>query len=125
MIKKSLVWIYSTTTYLLWAGIIIVAAVVLGMRWFVLPNVHNYKDDIAQEVSRAVGQKVTIGSINASWDGMQPHLDLRQVVVHDAQNRAALSLDHIETSLSWLSMPLFEPRLATLTIHQPKLTIRR
>lgn len=125
MIKKSLVWFYSITTYLLWAGIILIAAVVLGLRWFVLPNVHSHKDDIAQEISRAVGQKVTIGSIDASWDGMQPHLDLRQLVVHDAQNRAALSLDHIETSLSWLSLPLLEPRLATLTIHQPKLTIRR
>ncbi|MEZ0245809.1 MAG: YhdP family protein [Methylophilaceae bacterium] len=125
MIKKSLVWLYSISTYLLWAIIIVVAAVVLGLRWFVLPNVHHYKDNIAQEISRAVGQKVTIGSIQASWDGMQPHLDLRQIVVHDAQSRAALSLDHIETSLSWLSLPLIEPRLATLTIHQPKLTVRR
>jgi uncharacterized protein (TIGR02099 family) len=125
MIKKSLAWLYGTTTYLLWAGIILVAAVVLGLRWFVLPNVHTYKDDIAQQVSSKVGQKVTIGSIDASWDGMQPHLALRQVVVHDAQNRPALTLDHIETSISWLSLPLIEPRLATLTIYQPKLTIRR
>lgn len=125
MIKKSLVWLYSFSTYLLWAGIIIVAAVVLGLRWVVLPNVHNYKDEIAQRVSQAVGQRVTIGNIDASWDGMQPHLDLRQVIVHDAENRPALSLDHIETSLSWLSLPLFEPRLASLTIYQPRLTIRR
>lgn len=125
MIKKSLVWLYSFSTYLLWAAIILVAAVVLGLRWIVLPNVHNYKEDIAQRVSQAVGQKVTIGDIDAGWDGMQPHLDLRQVVVHDAEHRPALSLDHVETSLSWLSLPLVEPRLATLTIHQPKLTVRR
>jgi uncharacterized protein (TIGR02099 family) len=125
MIKKSLVWLYSFSTYLLWAVVIVVAAVVLGLRWLVLPNVQNYKEDIAQRVSQAVGQKVTIGGIAAGWDGMQPHLDLRQVVVHDAANRPALSLDHIETSLSWLTLPLLEPRLATLTIHQPRLTIRR
>lgn len=125
MIKKSLLWLYSFSTYLLWAIVIVVAVVVLGLRWAVLPNVENYKDDIAQRVSQAVGQKVTIGGIAASWDGMQPHLDLRQVIVHDAQNRPALSLDHIETSLSWLSLPLLEPRLATLTIHQPRLTVRR
>lgn len=125
MIKKSLVWLYSATTYLLWAGIILVAAVVLGLRYFVLPNIQEYKDTIAQEVSRAAGQKITIGSIDASWDGMHPHLDLRQVVLHDAQNRPALSLDHIETSLSWLSLPLGEPRLSSLVIYQPRLTVRR
>ena len=100
MIKRSLVWLYSFSTYLLWAVVIVVAAVVLALRWLVLPNVQNYKEDIAQRVSQAVGQKVTIGNIAAGWDGMQPHLDLRQVVVHDTANRPALSLDHIETSLS-------------------------
>lgn len=125
MIKKSLIWLYSFSTYLLWAAVIVVATVVLGLRWLVLPNVQNYKEDIAQRVSQAVGQKVTIGGIEAGWDGMQPHLDLRQVVLHDTADRPALSLDHIETSLSWLSLPLLEPRLATLTIHQPRLTIRR
>lgn len=125
MIKKSLVWLYSFSTYLLWAVVIVVSTVVLSLRWLVLPNVQHYKEDIAQRVSHAIGQKVTIGDIKSGWDGMQPHLDLRQVVVHDTANRPALSLDHIETSLSWLSLPLLEPRLATLTIHQPRLTVRR
>lgn len=125
MIKKSLVWLYSTATYLLWAVIIVIATVVLGLRYYVLPGIQEHKDAIAQEVSRAAGQKITIGSIRASWDGMHPHLDLRQVALYDAQDRPALSLDHVETSLSWLSLALGEPRLATLVIHQPRLTIRR
>jgi uncharacterized protein (TIGR02099 family) len=125
VIKKSLVWLYSAATYLLWAVIIVIATVVLGLRYYVLPGIQEHKDAIAQEVSRAAGQKITIGSIRASWDGMHPHLDLRQVALYDAQDRLALSLDHVETSLSWLSLALGEPRLATLVIHQPRLTIRR
>lgn len=125
MIKKSLVWLYSTTTYILWASIILVAAVVLSLRYLVLPHIEEYKDRIAQELSRTAGQKITIGGIKAGWDGMNPYLDLRQVDLYDAQNRVALSLDHIETSLSWLSLPLGEPRLASLIIHQPRLTVRR
>jgi len=125
VIKKSLVWLYSAVTYLLWTIIIVIAAVVLGLRYFVLPNIQQYKPTIAQEASQAAGQKVTIGDIKASWDGLHPHLDLYQVDLYDAQNRSALSLDHIETSLSWLSLVLGEPRLSSIVVHHPKLTIRR
>lgn len=125
MIKKSLVWLYSAVTYLLWAAIIVVALVVLGLRYYVLPGIQDYKDDIAREASLAAGQQISIGSIDASWDGLHPYLDLRQVVLYDSQGRPGLTLDHVETSLSWLSLPLGEPRLAKLVIHQPRLTIRR
>lgn len=125
MIKKSLVWLYSAITYVLWAAIIVVALVVLGLRYYVLPAIQDHKDAIAQEISHAAGQTITIGSIKASWDGLTPHLDLRNVEFYDAQNRPALSLDHVESSLSWLSLALGEPRLSKLLIHQPRLTVRR
>ena len=125
MIKKSFVWLYSATTYLLWFIIIVVAAVVLGLRYLVLPNIQQYKADIALEASKAAGQKVTIGDIKAGWEGLHPHLDLYKIDLYDAQGRSALSLDHIETSLSWLSLALGEARLSNITVHQPKLTIRR
>ncbi|OIQ79152.1 hypothetical protein GALL_391170 [mine drainage metagenome] len=125
MIKKSLDWLYNAITYLLWTGIIIVAVVVLGMRYFVLPNVQVYKDTLAQQASQTAGQKITIGDIKASWDGLHPHLDLYRVDLYDDQNRSALSLSHVETSLSWLSLVLGEVRLSSIIIHQPKLTVRR
>ncbi|MDR2874581.1 MAG: TIGR02099 family protein [Methylobacillus sp.] len=125
MFKITMTRLYRFCTWLLWSVIIVVAVTVLALRWFVLPNVHNYKDDIARNVSEAVGQNVTIGDIKAGWDGMRPYLDLHGIVVHDAENRPALTLDHIEASLSWLSIPLLEPRLASLTIHEPRLTVRR
>lgn len=125
MIKKSLFWLYSATTYLLWTVIIVIATVVLGLRYFVLPNIQQYKDTIAQEATRAAGQTVTIGDIKASWDGLHPHLDLYKVELYDARNRPALSLGHIETSLSWLSLVLGEARLSSIIVHQPQLTVRR
>lgn len=125
MIKKSLVSLYSAVTYLLWTGIIVVAAVVLGLRYFVLPNIEQYRTTIAQQASKAAGQTVTIGDIKASWDGLNPHLDLYRVDLYDVQHRSALSLDHIETSVSWLSLVLGEIRLSSIVVHQPRLTVRR
>lgn len=125
MVKKSLVWLYSVTTFLLWAVIIVVASVVLALRYYVLPHAKDYHHDIARYVSQAVGQRVVIGDIRAGWAGLNPYLDLYKIDLYDAQGRPALSLDHVETSLSWFSLILGEPRLADLEIHQPSLTIRR
>ena len=125
MVKKSLIWLYTSFTWLLWGAVIVLAAVVLSLRYFILPNIQQYRETIARHVSEAARQQISIGDIRASWDGMQPHLDLYTVEILDAQNRPVLTLKHVETSLSWLSLPLAEPRLSHLVIHQPKLTVRR
>jgi len=125
MVKKSLFWIYRIALFALWFSIFILASSVLAMRYVVLPNIDAYKDKIAEQVSHAAGQKVTIGEIKASWHGLNPHLSLFNVDVYDAEQRPALSLKHIETSMSWLTIPLLEPRLSAIEIHNPELTIRR
>lgn len=125
MVKKSLFWIYQAALIALWLIIIIFASSVLTLRYFVLPHIDDYKNKIALSVGEAVGQKITIGDIDAGWNGLNPHFSLRKVELYDKQNRPALLLEHIETSLSWLSIPLLEPRLSALTIHQPELTVRR
>jgi uncharacterized protein (TIGR02099 family) len=125
MVKKSLLWIYRATLIGLWLTIIVLASSVLVLRYLVLPHIEDYKDQIAQRASLAAGQKITIGEINASWDRLNPHLSLFNIEIYDKQNRPALTLNHIESSLSWLSIPLFEPRLSALIIHKPELTVRR
>lgn len=125
MVKKSLVWFYSVTTYLLWAVIIVVASVVLTLRYYVFPHAQDYRNLIAHYSSQAAGQRVNIGDIRAGWDGLSPYFDLYKVDLYDTQGRLALHLDHVEASLSWFSLVLGEPRLANLVIHQPNLMIRR
>jgi uncharacterized protein (TIGR02099 family) len=125
MVKKSLIWSYRAALSLLWLTIIVLTLSILTLRYLILPNIADYKDRIEQQISIAAGQKITIGAIDASWNGMNPHLSLRQVAIYDEQNRMALTLHEIETSLSWLSIPLLEPKLASLLIQGPALSIRR
>ncbi|MGX8883084.1 YhdP family protein [Methylovorus sp. SPW-M1] len=125
MVKKSLFWVYRFTLLTLWLAIFVFAAAVLSMRYLVLPNIDKYRADIEARATAAMGQKVSIGEIKASWDGLNPHLSLYNVDIHDAEERPALSLGHVEASLSWLSIPLLEPRLSSIEIYQPELTIRR
>lgn len=125
MVKKSLLWCYRTTLALLWFAIIAFSIIVLGLRYLILPNIGDYRERIAAKVSTVLGQTVTIQDLHASWNGLNPHLSLRNIDIYDADQRVALSFQHIEASVSWLSIPLLEPRLSSLIIHDPALSIRR
>ena len=101
------------------------APVVLSLRYYVLPGIDQHRDRIAGMIGAASGQAVTIGSIAANWNGLRPHLSLRQVVVHDAAGRPALELQRVETTLSWRSILVGTVRTHLLEIVGPSLTIRR
>jgi uncharacterized protein (TIGR02099 family) len=97
----------------------------LGLRYAVLPNIEHYKSDIEQIATRAVGQPVSVGTIQASWHGLRPHFALTDVVLHDAQGRAALRLPAVAATVSWWSAVVADVRLHDLEITNPELDIRR
>lgn len=111
---------YGTVAALLLAG-----GAVLGLRYWVLPNIESYRGELETALSRATGQRIAIGQITADWQGWRPHISLGEVTVHDAAGRAALSLERIDQTLSWLSLLFLEPRFYSLEIRQPELTVRR
>jgi uncharacterized protein (TIGR02099 family) len=125
MVKKSFLWMYRFTLTAIWVMIFVMSLTILGLRYFVLPEISHYQNDIAQAVSKQLGQHVNIGSIEASWQGLNPRIRLKQVDIYDQENRIALSLEKVDSTLSWLSIPLFEPRLASLIVYRPELNIRR
>ena len=65
------------------AGVLTFALIIVALRWWILPEIGHYRADIEAQISRAVGQKVVIGQIQAGWRGLRPHLKLGPVVVHD------------------------------------------
>ncbi len=125
MIKKSLIRSYRIAYMALGTLVFLGLLSIIVLRYFVLPHIDDYKPKIVQGISQVLGQKVVIGNIYANWDGLNPHISVFNVDIYDQQNRVALSLGHIEGSLSWTSIPLLSPRLASFSIYQPELTIRR
>ncbi|MBY0268859.1 MAG: TIGR02099 family protein [Burkholderiales bacterium] len=101
------------------------AAAILVLRYWILPDIAAYRDDIAQTLSRAVQQRVSIGGISANWDGLRPQLALSQVVVHDAEGRPALELPRVDATLSWRSAARLQVNFHALDIYRPVLTVRR
>jgi uncharacterized protein (TIGR02099 family) len=115
---RVLVWGF----WLVYFGFVVL---VLALRYGVLPHIEDYRPDIERLVSRGLGQGVSIGRIEASWDGINPDLTLFEVRVADAQGRPALAFDRVEAILSWWSLPSAQLKLRLLRIDEPTLNLRR
>ncbi|WP_194723435.1 YhdP family protein [Noviherbaspirillum malthae] len=98
---------------------------ILGLRYVVLPNIDAYKSEVEQIATRAVGNKVSIGGMHASWSGLRPQLEIDRLVVHDKAGNAALVLPEVSATLSWLTLVVGDLRLHQLLVANPDLEIRR
>jgi uncharacterized protein (TIGR02099 family) len=65
--------------------VIILAAVALGLARLLLPMASQYRAEIAQQISESVGRPVTVGALDATWQGMNPYLRLKDVRVLDKE----------------------------------------
>ncbi len=124
-IQSSSLWIYRVLTWLVLVVGFVFAATILSLRYWILPDIGNHREAVAQRLSEAVHQKVTIGGLSADWNGLRPQLELDQVVVHDAEGRPALELPRVHATLSWRSAALLQINFHSLEIHRPVLTMRR
>src|SRR5712691_2916489 len=111
-----------------WALVILYflfAAALLSLRYWILPKVAEYRSDVEQYASKVLGRRITIGAIEADWQGLRPELRLANVTVFDHDGRAALSLPAVEATLGWISALIGSPRFYSLVFERPRLEIRR
>jgi len=101
------------------------AILLLALRYAVLPKIADYRVQIEQAATRAVGQPVSIGRIEARWQGLNPDLVLDEVVLADRQGVPAFSLARVEGVLSWQTLWRLRPTLALLAFDGPVLHVRR
>jgi len=110
---------------LAWGGFFAFAALVLALRFWVLPDIERYREDIVAAMSRGIGLPVRVGAIQARWLGLRPHVALTDVRIYDAQGREALVLPSIENVLAWRSLARGELHLHSVVIEGPRLSVRR
>ena len=102
-------------------------ALILSLRYWILPDIERYHDVIASSFSQAIGQPVSIGKIEADWRGMRPHLMLEDVRILEKNKPGVtvLALQHVDGVVGWLTLLRGEMRLHSLEFEQPDLLIRR
>ncbi|SFN27479.1 TIGR02099 family protein [Nitrosospira briensis] len=113
---------------LTWVLIVVAACLsllLLSLRYWVLPDIEQYRESIASAISEASGQYITIGEISADWDGLRPHMMLSVVKVHDAEGDITLLLHRLEGTVSWRSILHGKLIFREIAIEQPDLIVRR
>ena len=101
------------------------AAVVLALRFWILPQIEERPDLIAQAISRNIGQRVSIGSVDSGWQGLRPYLALTELRLYDGEGRVALSLPSVSCTVAWDSILFGALRFHSLTLDKPDLNVRR
>ncbi|MEO6410210.1 MAG: YhdP family protein [Burkholderiaceae bacterium] len=105
------------------AGIVLLAW--LTLHWAILPHIDQWRPRIQAEASRALGVPLRIGELSVRSSGWVPGIELRDVVLLDAQQRPALTLPRVVAALSPSSLLAFELRFEQLFIDGAELEARR
>jgi uncharacterized protein (TIGR02099 family) len=121
------------TAYLLvrivWLGLLLLVFSGIGTlllsRYWLLPHIEDYHDQIAYAVGSAFGRPVSIGRIEADWYGFRPHLLMINVRFQDQQGATVLALEKVESEVAWTTLFTGQLRLYSLVLDQPDLSIKR
>ncbi|CCJ58675.1 conserved hypothetical protein [Bordetella bronchiseptica MO149] len=103
----------------------VLAVAFLGLRYWVLPRADQWRPQIEQYASQALGSRVAIDSLSADWSGLNPRLNLSGVRIYDHQADPVLSLPSVAAVLGWRSVLKLSPTLQSLRIDGADLLVRR
>ncbi|WP_341675690.1 YhdP family protein [Niveibacterium sp. SC-1] len=111
-------------------GLLLAAYFVMGfsflaVRYFVLPQVPQWRPQIEARASAALGLPVQIRAVSADWDGLRPQLRLQGFSMLDASGAPALALKEVRAALGWSSLLRSRVVLHRLELDGPALDIRR
>jgi uncharacterized protein (TIGR02099 family) len=102
---------------------LLIALSVLVLHAWIVPRIGEYRGALEAQASKAIGVPVRIGSITAKGGTLFPSFELRDVVLHDPQQREALRLARVVASVSPRS--LWRLNFEQVYIERPEMEVRR
>ena len=103
----------------------LIAAGLLVTRYWLLPRVDQWRPDIEQAISQAVGTEVRFEHVKADWYGLNANLTITNLRVLDDQGVAQLGVPRAEATLSWRSLLAREPLFRYIEVDDVILVARR
>ena len=103
----------------------IVAALLLGLRYVVLPRVDLFRPRIEALLSERLHAQFRIGRLAPHWSGFQPGIDVTDLTIRDRHGRIALDVPHATATVAWRSLLEFAPLLSSLIVDRPDVLIQR
>src|SRR5258708_13054344 len=101
------------------------ALLVLWLRYWGLPHIDEYRDDIVGSISRASGMKASAQRIRGGWEGLRPFVSLDGFALTDRRGKVAVGFERAEATLSWWALAVGRLRFHDVDFHRPALSLRR
>ncbi|HXW65463.1 MAG TPA: YhdP family protein [Burkholderiaceae bacterium] len=114
-----LVWMLTVLAYFAFGS------TVLLTRYYLLPHIDDWRTNIESAASSALHSRVSVGRIEADWQGLRPRLLLSDVVLTDASGATVLTLPRVEVVVAWTSLLALQAHTHSLTVWAPQVEVRR
>ncbi len=105
--------------------LLLVTAVVSVLQFWLLPNIDQWRDTLSASISRASGQTVVLGRLQAGWNGWHPSARIQSITVTDKLGRPLLVLGDIQADLAWSSLLSGGPVLSRLALGHQLIELHR
>ncbi|QEL55536.1 YhdP family protein [Chromobacterium paludis] len=106
------------------AGAAALCAAFCVFTFWLLPRLDQYRPQLEQSLSAALGHRVAIGKLTGHWLELAPQFELRDVSIANPVSGQALTLSAVAVQPSWTSLLAREPRLSVLA-DGPAVELRR
>ncbi len=118
-------WSWRVVLRLFVLGYFLLAIVIIGLRYWVLPQIPQHKERIEALISQSIGERVTIDDIAAGWGRLHPTLDISDLKLHDKAGNVALSFAKVGVEVSWRSLLVGGLRFHSIVLDRPALRVQR
>ncbi len=95
------------------------------MFFWVLPNIADHRETVANLMSRALGQRVTLEAVSGVWQQAHPEFRVQGMRLYDRQGQPALYLPEFNAAFAWRSLLLLEPRFRRIDLQGLSIEVRR
>jgi len=106
-------------------GTLVFATAAALMFFWVLPNIADHRETVANLMSRALGQRVTLDAVSGVWQQARPEFRLQGVHLYDLQGRPALYLPELKAAFAWRSLLFLEPRFNHIELQGLSVEVQR
>lgn len=83
---------------------VLIVIVVLGLRYWLLPHVDQWRAPVAQVLSVATNSQIHIGKLSAQWDGLLPEITIYDLQVQDRQLNQSIQIPKMTARIKWQSI---------------------
>ena len=103
----------------------LLGAAFLGVRYWILPNINQWREPLQRELSQHLPVQVELGEIQAQWRGRHPRISLRNTTLRDTDGSPLLKIPTLDVVLAWSSFFGGQPQFLVLQADGLAVSLKR